>query len=95
MDMRWDGVQFSTVVALARPLPEATAAMLHSPTPSRAPRCRWSTAGPPESITPRLYAWKGAKWNSRIELMTVDRPGHWEQRGYSNSAVPWLDDRYS
>ncbi|MGE0383251.1 MAG: sulfite oxidase-like oxidoreductase [Gammaproteobacteria bacterium] len=51
--------------------------------------------GPVRVITPRLYAWKGAKWVSRIEFMRVDSPGFWEQRGYSNSADPWADDRYS
>lgn len=51
--------------------------------------------GPCRMITPRLYAWKGAKWIRRIEFATEDRPGFWEKRGYSNSAEPWLNDRYS
>ena len=51
--------------------------------------------GPVRVITPQLYAWKGAKWVRRLELMTADRPGFWEQRGYSMSAHPWRDDRYS
>ncbi len=51
--------------------------------------------GPIRMITPQLYAWKGAKWISRIELMTADRPGFWEERGYSMTAHPWRDDRYS
>ena len=51
--------------------------------------------GPARVITPQLYAWKGAKWLSRIEVMTEDRPGFWEQRGYSNTAHPWRNDRYS
>lgn len=50
--------------------------------------------GPVRMITPQLYAWKGAKWISRLEVMTEDRPGFWEQRGYSMSAHPWRDDRY-
>ena len=50
--------------------------------------------GPLRVITPQLYAWKGAKWISGLELLTEDRPGFWEQRGYSNSARPWRDDRY-
>jgi DMSO/TMAO reductase YedYZ molybdopterin-dependent catalytic subunit len=45
-------------------------------------------------ITPQLYAWKGAKWITRLELMTKDRPGFWEQRGYSMTAHPWRNDRY-
>ena len=50
--------------------------------------------GPARLITPQHYAWKGAKWISRIELMTANRPGFWEQRGYSSSALPWRNDRY-
>lgn len=51
--------------------------------------------GPVRVITPQLYAWKGAKWIHRIELLTSDRPGFWEVRGYSNTAHPWRNDRYS
>jgi DMSO/TMAO reductase YedYZ molybdopterin-dependent catalytic subunit len=51
--------------------------------------------GPVRMITPQLYAWKGSKWIKRIEFLTHDRPGFWETRGYSNSAHPWRDDRYS
>jgi len=51
--------------------------------------------GPLRMVTPQLYAWKGAKWINRIEFMTEDRRGYWEQRGYSNTAYPWRDDRYS
>ncbi len=51
--------------------------------------------GPVRMITPKLYAWKGAKWIRRIEFVADDRPGFWEVRGYSNSAEPWLNDRYS
>lgn len=50
--------------------------------------------GPVRMITPQLYAWKGAKWINRIELMTEDRPGFWEERGYSMTAHPWQNDRY-
>ena len=51
--------------------------------------------GPVRMITPQLYAWKGAKWISRIELLTHDKLGFWEERGYSNTAHPWRNDRYS
>jgi DMSO/TMAO reductase YedYZ molybdopterin-dependent catalytic subunit len=50
--------------------------------------------GPVRMITPQLYAWKGAKWIRRLELMEGDRPGYWEERGYSMSAHPWQNDRY-
>ena len=51
--------------------------------------------GPCRVITPQLYAWKGAKWISRLELMPDDKLGFWEERGYSNTAYPWRNDRYS
>lgn len=115
MDLRWKGVQLSTAVALARPLPSATHVMMHGydgystnlaleealkddvllgHTVDGAP-LPVEHGGPVRVITPQLYAWKGSKWISRIELMTHDRPGFWEERGYSNTARPWLDDRYS
>jgi DMSO/TMAO reductase YedYZ molybdopterin-dependent catalytic subunit len=51
--------------------------------------------GPVRMITPQLYAWKGAKWIRRIELMREDKLGFWEERGYSSTAYPWREDRYS
>lgn len=50
--------------------------------------------GPVRMITPQLYAWKSAKWIKRITFAEQDRPGFWEVRGYSNTALPWFDDRY-
>ncbi|HSN92297.1 MAG TPA: molybdopterin-dependent oxidoreductase [Anaeromyxobacteraceae bacterium] len=49
--------------------------------------------GPVRLVAPQLWAWKGAKWLTRIELLTRDRRGYWEIRGYSNTAHPWRDDR--
>ena len=46
-------------------------------------------------ITPQLYAWKGSKWFGEIEFRDYDEMGYWEKRGYSNTAEPWLNDRYS
>jgi DMSO/TMAO reductase YedYZ molybdopterin-dependent catalytic subunit len=51
--------------------------------------------GPCRMITPQLYAWKGSKWIHRIEFLTENRLGFWEERGYSNTAYPWRNDRYS
>ena len=51
--------------------------------------------GPCRMITPQLYAWKGSKWIRRIEFMTKNKLGFWEERGYSNTAYPWRNDRYS
>lgn len=50
--------------------------------------------GPVRMITPQLYAWKGSKWISRLELLPEDRAGFWEERGYSMTAYPWRNDRY-
>lgn len=51
--------------------------------------------GPVRMITPQLWAWKGAKWISGLEFMAQNKRGFWEERGYSNSAIPWLNDRYT
>jgi DMSO/TMAO reductase YedYZ molybdopterin-dependent catalytic subunit len=51
--------------------------------------------GPVRMITPQLYAWKGAKWINRIEFLDKNKLGFWELRGYSNTAYPWRNDRYS
>ena len=51
--------------------------------------------GPVRMITPQLYAWKGSKWINRIEFLTENKRGFWEERGYSNTAWPWRNDRYS
>ena len=49
--------------------------------------------GPMRVFTPRRYAWKGAKWVNGLEFMSEDRPGFWEQNGYSNTADPWKEER--
>ena len=51
--------------------------------------------GPVRMITPQLYAWKGSKWINRIEFLKKNKHGFWEERGYSNTAYPWRNDRYS
>jgi DMSO/TMAO reductase YedYZ molybdopterin-dependent catalytic subunit len=51
--------------------------------------------GPCRVVTPQLYAWKGAKWVSRIEVLTRNTLGFWEKNGYSDTAHPWRNDRYA
>jgi DMSO/TMAO reductase YedYZ molybdopterin-dependent catalytic subunit len=51
--------------------------------------------GPVRMITPKLYAWKGTKWIRRIDFLAENRRGFWEVRGYSDTAEPWHNDRYS
>lgn len=115
LDVRWRGVRFSTVCALARPhgdaahvlcqghdgystnLPLAEALkddvlLVHGVDDGPLPR---EHGGPVRMITPQLWAWKGAKWIARIEILVEDRPGFWERNGYSNTAHPWRDDRYA
>lgn len=50
--------------------------------------------GPVRLLVPHLYFWKSAKWVSRLELMTADRPGFWEQNGYHDRGDPWMEQRY-
>jgi len=115
LDLRWKGVRFETLAALARPLPEASHVLCHAydgyttnlpleealkpdvllvHTVEGGPLPR-EHGGPVRVITPQLWAWKGAKWVNRIELLVGDQPGYWEERGYSNTAHPWRNDRYS
>lgn len=115
MDMKWVGVRFSTLAALAQPTDHAAHVLCHAydnyttnlpleealkddvllvHTVDDAPLPR-EHGGPVRMITPQLWAWKGAKWINRIEFLTDDQPGFWEVRGYSNSAHPWRNDRYS
>ncbi|MBI5411183.1 MAG: sulfite oxidase-like oxidoreductase [Nitrospirae bacterium] len=51
--------------------------------------------GPVRIIVPKRYAWKGAKWVKEILFLEQDRLGYWEVRGYSNTALPWEEDRYA
>lgn len=51
--------------------------------------------GPARVIIPKLYAWKGAKFVKAVTFLEHDKPGFWEVRGYSNTADPWKEERYS
>ena len=51
--------------------------------------------GPVRMHVPKRYAWKGAKWVKEISFLEQDKPGYWEVRGYSNTALPWEEDRYA
>ncbi len=46
-------------------------------------------------IIPKRYAWKGAKFVHEISFLDHDILGYWEQRGYSNTADPWTEDRFA
>jgi len=46
-------------------------------------------------VVPKRYAYKSAKWVRGLEFLKKDRLGFWESRGYSNSADPWREERFS
>lgn len=121
MDNRWRGVRFSSLAALAKPLPEARYLFVTASDFAPGTNVAYTTnlpleraleddvllvhtwnekpltrehGGPVRMITPRLYAWKGAKWIKSITFLDEDRAGFWEERGYSMSAEPWFNDRY-
>jgi DMSO/TMAO reductase YedYZ molybdopterin-dependent catalytic subunit len=49
---------------------------------------------PVRLLVPMRYGWKSAKWLNGLELMTEDRPGFWEERGYHNEGDPWKQERF-
>lgn len=51
--------------------------------------------GPARGRVPHLYGYKSGKWVIGIRISEVDEPGFWEKLGYSNTADPWTQDRYS
>jgi DMSO/TMAO reductase YedYZ molybdopterin-dependent catalytic subunit len=51
--------------------------------------------GPARVVIPKRYAWKGAKFVREIVFLDRDILGFWEVRGYSNTADPWSEDRFS
>jgi DMSO/TMAO reductase YedYZ molybdopterin-dependent catalytic subunit len=51
--------------------------------------------GPLRVVTPHRYAYKGAKWVAGVEFLTDHERGYWERRGYSDTANPWNEERYS
>ncbi len=46
-------------------------------------------------VVPHLYFWKSAKWLRGLEFLDRDQQGYWERLGYSNTADPWKEERYS
>ena len=84
-------IPYTVNVPLARAL-DSDVLLVHSWEGKPLPR---EHGGPCRMITPKLYAWKGAKWIRKIEFLAEDKKGFWELRGYSNSAEPWFNDRYA
>ena len=84
-------VPYTTNVPLARAI-EDDVLLVHTWEGQPLPQ---EHGGPVRMITPKLYAWKGTKWIRKIEFLTRNTRGFWEERGYSDTAEPWFDDRYS
>ncbi len=84
-------IPYTTNVPLARAI-EEDVLLVHTWQGQPLPR---EHGGPVRMITPKLYAWKGAKWIHRVDFLAEDQKGFWELRGYSNTAEPWANDRYS
>lgn len=51
--------------------------------------------GPLRLVVPKKYAYKSAKWVRKVVFTEEQELGFWEQRGYSNTADPWKEERYS
>ncbi len=51
--------------------------------------------GPLRLVVPQKYGYKSAKWVIRVKFTEFQELGYWAKRGYSNSANPFTNDRYS
>jgi DMSO/TMAO reductase YedYZ molybdopterin-dependent catalytic subunit len=89
--MPGSSIPYTTNLPLARAL-DPDVLLVHTWEGKPLPR---EHGGPCRMITPKLYAWKGTKWIRKIEFLAQDRKGFWEERGYSNTAEPWFEDRYA
>ena len=50
--------------------------------------------GPIRPVVPKRYGWKSAKWVNRLEFLSTDTPGFWEDRGYHMEGDPWKTQRF-
>jgi DMSO/TMAO reductase YedYZ molybdopterin-dependent catalytic subunit len=46
-------------------------------------------------VVPQKYAYKSALWVTHLKFTRGKELGYWEQRGYSDSADVWKNDRYT
>jgi DMSO/TMAO reductase YedYZ molybdopterin-dependent catalytic subunit len=51
--------------------------------------------GPLRLVVPKKYAYKSAKWVRKLRFTKEQELGFWENRGYSNTADPWKEERYA
>ncbi len=50
--------------------------------------------GPLRLVVPQKYAYKSAMYVTHITFTAEKELGYWEQRGYSDTADVWTDDRF-
>jgi DMSO/TMAO reductase YedYZ molybdopterin-dependent catalytic subunit len=53
------------------------------------------TGAPLRLVIPDKYAYKNAMWIIRILFTSKKQKGYWENRGYSDTADVWKNDRFS
>lgn len=51
--------------------------------------------GPLRLVVPHKYGYKSAKWVREVRFIEEGELGFWESRGYSDTADPFTNDRYS
>jgi hypothetical protein len=51
--------------------------------------------GPLRLVVPHKYGYKSAKWVRSIKFVDENSLGYWERRGYSDTADPFMEDRYT
>ena len=49
--------------------------------------------GPVRLVVPKKYAYKHPMWVTMIRFMRTKELGYWEERGYSDTADVWKNDR--
>ncbi len=98
-DNEWEGVSFKHIMSVVKPLSLAKFVLFKSYDDYLTHKWNGKPlakdhGGPVRMIVPKRYAWKGAKWVKEITFADKDEKGFWEIRGYSNTALPWKNDRY-
>lgn len=115
LDMRWEGVAFAALAAMAGVRPSAVSVwiecgegyttslrftdlvrddVLLADTLDGKPLAD-EHGGPVRLVVPHKYGWKSAKWVRVLDFRDRHDLGFWEVRGYSDTADPWTEDRYS
>lgn len=110
-DNKWKGVRVSDVLKLAHPTAKYVTQTAFGGHTTSTPiedldeaYIVWEQEGKPLTlehgapirvILPKKYAYKGVKWLNKLTVTKEEELGFWEVRGYSQTADPWKNDRYS